>query len=201
MNRGSLPSELVIASGNKGKLAEFERLFAELPVRLRMQSELNVIPAEETGETFIENAILKARAAALQTGLAALADDSGLEVDALQGAPGVRSARYADSGKDSDNVNKLLDALADVPVAQRSARFHCVLVIVRHAHDPVPLITQASWEGQILDAQQGEGGFGYDPVFFVPSHGVTAAELDPSEKNAISHRGIATAQLLKLLTA
>ncbi|GAB5412694.1 MAG: XTP/dITP diphosphatase [Congregibacter sp.] len=201
MNKLSLPAELVIASGNRGKLAEFQRLFSALPVQLHMQSDLKVVPAEETGETFVENAILKARAAASQTGMAALADDSGLEVDALMGAPGVRSARYASSGEDRDNVAKLLNALEGVPDNQRSARFHCVLVIMRHAEDPVPLIAQGRWEGRILKAPQGDGGFGYDPVFFVPTHGVSAAELGSQEKNTISHRGIATAQMLQQLGA
>lgn len=191
--------DLVVATGNAGKVKELARLFGDLPVRLRLQSELGVIPAEETGLTFVENAILKARAAALQTGLPALADDSGLEVDALQGAPGVHSARYAESGGDEANKAKLLQALAGLDESQRQARFHCVLVLLRHAADPVPLIAQGVWEGSILDAPQGEGGFGYDPIFKVRSHGLSAAELESSVKNAISHRGVAAQQLLAQL--
>jgi XTP/dITP diphosphohydrolase len=197
-----LEGELVIASGNSGKLREFARLLGHLPLQLRLQSELNVVPAEETGLTFVENAILKARAASAQTGLSALADDSGLEVDALRGAPGVRSARYAgEDGPNADAANKarLLKDMATVADGQRQARFHCVLVLLRHAEDPVPVIAQGSWEGLILHREQGEGGFGYDPLFYVPTHRMSAAELDSGEKNAISHRGLATAQLLSLL--
>lgn len=191
--------KIVVATGNPGKVAEFQRLLAELPLELKLQSDLGVVPAEETGETFVENAILKARAAAEQTGLPALADDSGLEVDALKGLPGVRSARYAESGRDTDNKAKLLQAMEAVIDTERSARFHCVLVLLRHAQDPVPLIAQGSWEGQILRQPQGDGGFGYDPLFWVPTHGLSAAELPPAEKNAISHRGIAVQKLRSLL--
>ncbi|MFK7829985.1 MAG: RdgB/HAM1 family non-canonical purine NTP pyrophosphatase [Congregibacter sp.] len=193
------PGDLVVATGNAGKLAEFQRLLAPLPFNLRRQSEFDVIPAQETGLSFVENAILKARAATQQTGLPALADDSGLEVDALHGAPGVRSARYADSGLDEDNNSKLLEALKSTPEQTRSARFHCVLVVLRHPDDPVPLIAAGSWEGLILSAPRGDAGFGYDPLFFVPSHGVSAAELDPAQKNALSHRGIAVRRLLAQL--
>jgi XTP/dITP diphosphohydrolase len=198
----ALAGEIVIASGNQGKLAEFRRLLGHLPLTLRLQSEMNVVPAEETGLSFVENAILKARAASAQTGLPALADDSGLEVDALRGAPGVRSARYAGvdgPGADTANKARLLEAMAEVTDDRRQARFHCVLVFLRHAEDPVPVIAQGAWEGQILREEQGDRGFGYDPLFFVPTHGVSAAELDPKEKNAISHRGLATARLLPLL--
>ncbi|EAQ97672.2 non-canonical purine NTP pyrophosphatase, RdgB/HAM1 family [Congregibacter litoralis KT71] len=193
----------MVASGNQGKVAELARLFGHLPVNLRPQSEFSVVPAEETGLTFVENAILKARAVAAQTGLPALADDSGLAVDALRGAPGVRSARYAEGrdGDDEANKSKLLQAMADTPDHARQARFHCVLVLLRHPEDPIPLIAQGRWEGVILREAQGEGGFGYDPLFYVPSHGLSAAELDAAEKNAISHRGVAAARMLALLDA
>ncbi|MFT4767229.1 MAG: XTP/dITP diphosphohydrolase [Glaciecola sp.] len=197
----NLSGDIVVATGNQGKVAELARLLAQLPVNLRPQSEFNVIAAEETGLTFVENAILKARAVAAQTGLPALADDSGLEVDALLGAPGVRSARYAQGsdGDDEANKDKLLETMANVPDGARQARFHCVLVLLRHPNDPVPLIAQGRWEGIILREPQGNGGFGYDPLFFVPSHGLSAAELDPAQKNAISHRGLAAADMLALL--
>jgi len=191
--------DVVVASGNIGKVAELSRLFAPLALNLRLQSEFAVVPAEETGLTFVENAILKARAAAKQTGLPALADDSGLEVDALHGAPGVRSARYAQSGRTDDNNARLLAALDGVPDAERRARFHCVLVFMRHADDPVPLIAQGSWEGQILREARGSGGFGYDPLFYLPDRQASAAELDAGVKNSISHRGLAAKQMLALL--
>ncbi|MFT7287681.1 MAG: XTP/dITP diphosphohydrolase [Halieaceae bacterium] len=197
-----LPSgDIVVATGNAGKVAELSRLFADLPYQLRLQSEFAVTPAHESGETFVENAILKARAAAQQTGLPALADDSGLEVDALAGAPGVHSARYAEGGDGGDDANnhKLLDALAGIPTVRRRARFHCVLVLMRHSLDPVPLIAQGCWEGSILEAPRGEGGFGYDPLFLVPGHGCSAAEIPAAEKNRISHRARASEQLLALL--
>ncbi len=195
--------ELVVASGNAGKVAELQKLFSPLSITLRLQSELEVQPAEETGETFVENALLKARAAARQTGLPALADDSGLAVDALNGAPGVRSARFgADAGEqpgDAGNNARLLRELQGVPDAQRSARFHCVLVLMRHESDPAPLIAEGIWEGRILDAARGEGGFGYDPLFFVAERRCSAAELSPADKNQLSHRGMASRQLLELL--
>ncbi|WP_439106468.1 RdgB/HAM1 family non-canonical purine NTP pyrophosphatase [Congregibacter sp.] len=197
----SLAGDIVVASGNQGKVSELARLFGQLPVTLRPQSQFSVTPAEETGLTFVENAILKARAVAAQTGLPALADDSGLEVDALLGAPGVRSARYAEGsdGDDEANKSKLLKTMKDVPDGARQARFHCVLVLLKHPEDPVPLIAQGRWEGIILREPRGEGGFGYDPLFFVPSHNVSAAELEPAVKNAISHRGLAAADMLALL--
>lgn len=192
-----------MATGNRGKVVELQALFDELSVNLRLQSELGVTPAEETGHSFVENAILKARAATQQTGLPALADDSGLEVDALNGQPGVRSARYgADGGYangDSGNNERLLNALATVVDAERSARFHCVLVFMRHADDSVPLIAQGTWEGRILRETTGDGGFGYDPLFFVSEHNCSAAQLNAAVKNAISHRGQASRQLLSLL--
>lgn len=190
--------EIVVASSNAGKIAELARTLAPLGVALRPQHELNVTPAAETGLTFVENALIKARSAARQTGLAAIADDSGLAVDALGGAPGIHSARYTDGG-DAANNERLLRELAEVPDAERSARFHCVLVFLRRADDPVPIIAQGSWEGSILHACVGEGGFGYDPLFHVASQGKSAAELDPATKNRISHRARASAALLEAL--
>jgi XTP/dITP diphosphohydrolase len=165
------------------------------------QSELAVSDADETGLTFIENAIIKARHAALATGLAAIADDSGLAVDALGGAPGIYSARYAgEAATDADNIAKLLQALKDVPKAQRSAQFHCVLVYLRHAEDPTPLVCHGIWHGEITPAPQGNAGFGYDPVFYVAAEGCTSAELSRERKQQLSHRGKALAQLLSQLT-
>lgn len=200
--------KLVLASGNIGKLAELRDLLGDAGIDLHAQSEFGVDDAEETGLTFVENALLKARHAARATGLPALGDDSGLCVDALGGGPGLYSARYAGSHGDSAaNIAKLLDALRDVPEAQRSARFVSVLAFLRHADDPQPLIAEGVWEGRILTAPRGEGGFGYDPVFFDPDlfgpgRGMGAAELDAALKNRISHRGRALAMLReKLLVA
>ena len=193
-------NRLVIASNNKGKIAELTDLLGPLGLTPVAQGELGVGEAEEPAVTFVENAILKARHAARITGLPALADDSGLAVDALGGAPGVRSARYAgDTASDADNVQALLDALKDVPEAQRTAQFHCVLVYLRHADDPTPVICHGRWPGSILPEPQGEGGFGYDPVFLVPETGTSAAELPRTEKGRISHRGRALALLLDQL--
>lgn len=193
---------LVLASGNSGKLIELRELLADAGIALHAQSEFGVEDAEETGLTFVENAILKARHAARATGLPALADDSGLCVDALGGAPGLYSARYAGvHGDAAGNIAKLLTALRDVPEAARGARFVCVLALLRHAEDPQPLIAEGVWEGRILDAPRGGGGFGYDPVFFDPLLGQGAAELDPAHKHRISHRGRALAQLRAALTA
>ncbi len=195
-------SEIVLATGNAGKQRELDALLADLPLTLRLQSEFGVSSAEETGLTFVENAILKARHAARETGLPALADDSGLEVDALGGKPGVHSARYAGPGaSDADNVDKLLEALADVEAPARGAAFRCVVVLLRHADDPAPIICAGHWPGRIATARAGEGGFGYDPVFFVPDHDATAAELPAATKNAISHRAQALAQLRPALEA
>ncbi|TCT21864.1 RdgB/HAM1 family non-canonical purine NTP pyrophosphatase [Thermomonas haemolytica] len=186
---------LVLASGNAGKLAELRELLGA-GFTLHAQSEFGLADAEETGASFIENAILKARHAARATGLPALGDDSGLCVDALDGAPGLYSARYAGTHGDSEaNIDKLLRELDGVPDAERSARFVCVLALLRHADDPLPLIAQGIWEGRILHARQGRGGFGYDPVFFSPAHGCSAAELPADIKNRDSHRGRALAQL------
>ncbi|RPH26102.1 XTP/dITP diphosphatase [Buttiauxella warmboldiae] len=188
--------KVVLATGNAGKVRELADLLGDFGLDVIAQTELGVESAEETGLTFIENAILKARHAAQTTGLPAIADDSGLAVDVLGGAPGIYSARYAgEDASDRQNLEKLLAALKDVPDEQRKARFHCVLVYIRHAEDPTPLVCHGSWEGQITRESVGSGGFGYDPIFFVPSAGKTAAELTRDEKRAISHRG----QALKLL--
>ena len=188
--------KVVLATGNAGKVRELASLLHDFGLDVVAQTELGVYSAEETGLTFIENAILKARHAAQVTGLPAIADDSGLAVDALQGAPGIYSARYAGiDASDQQNLEKLLAALKEVPEAQRQAQFHCVLVYMRHANDPTPIVCHGSWPGVITQQPAGSGGFGYDPIFFVPSEGKTAAELTREEKSAISHRG----QALKLL--
>ncbi len=192
---------IVLATGNAGKVREINQLLHDSQLRAVPQSEFGVPEAEETGLTFVENAILKARNAARHTGLPAIADDSGLEVDALNGAPGIYSSRYAGPGAtDQDNLQKLLADLADVPDAQRGARFHCLMVHLRHAADPTPLIVQGTWEGSVLFEARGRNGFGYDPVFFVPTHGCAAAELSPEVKNRISHRGQALAKMIAALT-
>ncbi|HKK06913.1 MAG TPA: RdgB/HAM1 family non-canonical purine NTP pyrophosphatase [Gammaproteobacteria bacterium] len=189
---------VVLASGNLGKVREINQLLTELAIEVLPQSEFQVPEVEETGLTFVENAILKARNAAARTGLPAIADDSGLEVDALNGAPGIYSARYAGPGaSDTDNLQRLLGELDGVAEAERSARFQCLMVYMRHAGDPTPIICQGTWEGRILTAAQGSGGFGYDPVFFVPDRGCSAAELSPEVKNSLSHRG----QALRCLVA
>lgn len=191
--------KLVLASGNAGKLAELRALLGE-GFDLHAQSEFGIADAEETGLSFVENAILKARHAARASGLPALADDSGLCVDALRGAPGLYSARYAGvHGDHAANIDKLLRELEQVGDAERGARFVCVLALVRHADDPLPLLAQGVWEGRILRARAGNGGFGYDPVFYSPAHGCSAAELAPDVKNRDSHRGHALAQLHALL--
>ena len=188
--------ELVLASGNAGKLAELHELLGGGRYVLRAQSEFDVDDAEETGLTFVENALLKARHASRATGLPALGDDSGLCVDALGGAPGLYSARYAGAHGDSAaNIARLLRELDGVPDAARTARFHCVLALLRSHDDPRPLIVEGSWEGRILRAPRGDRGFGYDPVFLDPENAMSAAELEPAIKNAISHRGRALAAL------
>ncbi|MGN6111455.1 MAG: RdgB/HAM1 family non-canonical purine NTP pyrophosphatase [Luteimonas sp.] len=188
--------EIVLASGNAGKLAELRELLAGAGHVLRAQSEFGIADAEETGLTFVENALLKARHAAAATGLPALADDSGLCVDALGGAPGLYSARYGGvHGDSARNIERLLGELRDVPDAARTGRFHCALALLRSADDPRPLLAEGSWEGRILREPRGARGFGYDPVFLDPDNGVSAAELEPAIKNAISHRGRALAAL------
>jgi len=199
-------AELVLASHNAKKLKELQALFTPLGYTLRLVSEFSDVEPEENASSFVENALIKARHAARVSGLPALADDSGLEVAALNGAPGVRSARYAEDAaqasaaeRDRANNAKLLAALSGLPPEQRAARFVSVLALLRHADDPVPLLAHGFWNGRILEAPRGEQGFGYDPLFFVPEHGCSAAELAPDVKNGISHRARAAAELLRLL--
>ncbi len=193
---------MVLASGNAGKLEEMRQILHDAGIDLIAQGELGIADVDETASTFVENALLKARHAARSSALAALGDDSGLCVDALAGAPGLISARYAGRHGDSAaNIAKLLDALRDVPDPQRGAHFHCSIVLLTHADDPAPLIAEGRWYGRILRAPRGERGFGYDPVFLDLASNVSAAELDPLVKNRISHRGQALALLRKLLQA
>ena len=194
--------KLVLASSNHGKLEELRSLLSGSGIELIAQSDLGVDDAEETGTTFVENALLKARHATRATGLPALADDSGICVDALRGAPGLYSARYAGEHGNADrNIDKLLQDMADVPDAERSAHFYCVLVLLRHADDPQPLIVEGQWNGEILRERRGSGGHGYDPVFFDKVHGQSAAEMELSFKNGVSHRGKALALLKQRLAA
>jgi XTP/dITP diphosphohydrolase len=193
--------KLVLASGNVGKLAEMRQILDGCGIELISQRDLGVTDADETARTFVENALLKARHASCHTGLPALGDDSGICVDALGGAPGLLSARYAgEHGNAAANIAKLLDALRDVPEARRTAHFHCSIVLIAHADDPVPFIAEGRWHGTVLHAPRGDAGFGYDPVFFDPVQGMSAAELEPDVKNRISHRGRALAALRNLLT-
>jgi len=192
--------KVVLASSNKGKLVELQTILDQRDVQLFPQSEFSVSDADETGLSFVENALIKARHACLSTGLPAIADDSGIEVDALKGEPGIYSARYAGfhgPEADIDNNAKLLRELENIAEADRTARFQCVIAYMRHAKDPMPLICQGTWEGRILFKEEGENGFGYDPLFYVPSHSCASAKLDAVTKNAISHRGQALTQLLK----
>ena len=190
---------IVLASGNAGKLREFSQLFANWDIEVVPQSEFDVPEADETGLSFIENALIKARHASRISGLPALADDSGLAVDALEGAPGIYSARYAGTGAtDADNNRKLLEALADVDDAQRGASFHCALAFVRRHDDPVPLLCSAQWSGRILREPSGDQGFGYDPLFYVESQGMTSAQLPRDVKNQLSHRAQAVQQFAAL---
>lgn len=192
--------KLVLASGNAGKLEELRAMLAALPLQIVAQGELGVEDVPETGLTFVENALIKARHASAVTGLPALADDSGLIVDALGGAPGLYSARYAGSPTDAAANNaKLLQAMRDIPADRRQARFYAVIVLLRHPEDPQPLIAEGSWEGEITFAPRGNGGFGYNPVFLDPAHGLTAAEMSAELKNELSHRGKALAVLEKRL--
>lgn len=191
-------NQLVLASNNAGKVREVGQILAELNMDVMPQGDFDVEDIAETGTTFVENAIIKARHAAEVTGLPAVADDSGLVVDALNGQPGVWSARYAGEGaSDQANLNKLMEQLGDTPDEQRSARFLCLMVFMRHAADPTPVIAQGVWEGRISTAAAGDNGFGYDPVFWVAEHGCTAAELSAEVKNSLSHRG----QALRALVA
>ncbi len=197
-------SKIVLATGNQGKVKELANLLATHQLEIVPQSDFNVSDVAETGTTFVENAIIKARHAAKITGLPAIADDSGLEVDALNGAPGVYSARYAsditENPSDDDNTNKLLHALKDVPEEQRSARFHCVLVYMLHENDPTPIICHGVWQGSISHSKQGDQGFGYDPVFWQNDLQLSSAQLPRDLKNKLSHRGQALAKLVKKLT-
>lgn len=197
---GKVMKSIVLATGNPGKVRELSAMLSGLGFEIRPQSDFAVPEADETGLTFVENAILKARNAAAHTGLPAIADDSGIEVDALNGAPGIYSARYAGVGaSDHDNNAKLLDALKEVPDAERTARFRAVIVYLKHADDPSPIIAEGAWEGQILHQEEGGNGFGYDTLFFVPTHGMASALLDPEVKNGLSHRGQALEQLVQAL--
>lgn len=193
-------SRLVLATGNAGKVREMAALLADAGIEVVAQSEFAVPEVPETGLSFLENALIKARNAARHAGLPALADDSGLCVDALDGAPGIYSARYSGTGDDAANNQKLLAELAGVAAGERTARFHCALAMVLHGDDPLPLICEASWHGQILSAPRGSGGFGYDPLFLPDGQQVTSAELDPATKNRLSHRGQATQQYLQAIT-
>ena len=190
--------KIVLATGNEGKLRELQNMLGNNDIQFVTQKSMAISDADETGLTFVENAIIKARHASAASGLPALADDSGLEVDALNGEPGIYSARYAGVGADDlQNNQKLLEALQNTPDAQRTARFQCVIIFMRHANDATPLILQGTWEGRILHAAVGDNGFGYDPLFFVPGYGCSSAQLEPNVKNSISHRG----QALKKLQA
>lgn len=193
-------SRIVVATGNRGKLAEIRAILDEYRVEVVSQGDLGIGEVEETGRTFVENAILKARNAAAASARPAIADDSGLEVQALGGAPGICSARYAGEPADDDaNIDRLLAALDGVE--DRTAAFRCVMVFLRHAEDPAPVIAEGVWRGRILAARRGAGGFGYDPVFFDPASGSSAAELAPAEKNRISHRARALRELARRLGA
>ncbi|MBT3013253.1 MAG: XTP/dITP diphosphatase [Candidatus Thiodiazotropha sp. (ex Lucina aurantia)] len=193
--------KIVLASNNAGKVREINQLLASEQITVVAQKEFNIPDAIEDGLSFVENAIKKARHAASLSGLPAIADDSGIEVDALNGAPGIYSARFAGpDSTDEANLQKLLDHLKEIPEAQRSARFQCLLVYMRHAEDPTPIICQGTWEGRILHQPRGENGFGYDPIFYVPSHDCSSAELEPEVKNSLSHRGQALKKLLHALS-
>ena len=199
--RAALPASLGLATGNAGKLREMREILAPWQVEVRPQADFTEESAAETAVTFVENALLKARFASRHAQLPAIADDSGLEVDALGGVPGVCSARYAGAtADDAANNRKLLHALADVPAESRTARYRCVMVFLRSAEDPAPVIAAAQWEGRIARAPRGEAGFGYDPLFVVDAAGRTAAELSAAEKNRLSHRGHALRALVTALT-
>ncbi len=197
-----LPRQIVLATANRGKLEELQQMLAPLALDIVSQATLGVTPVEETGLTFVENALLKARHACLRSGLPAIGDDSGIEVDALKGAPGLYSARYAGpDASDEENNRLVLKQLEGRSAGERRARFQCLLVFLRHPEDPTPLICQGTWEGRILEAPRGQDGFGYDPLFLIPERNQTAAELPPEMKNHLSHRGQALRQLLERLRA
>ncbi len=194
---GATSNKIILASGNAGKVREIDQLLEGLSLKVLPQSDFNVPEIEETGRTFVENAILKARNAAKHTGLPVIADDSGIVVDALQGRPGIVSARFAGVGaSDMDNLEKLIDMVRPFAEEERTARFICSMVYLRHEDDPMPVIAEGVWEGQIITDPKGEYGFGYDPIFYVSSHQCTSAELSPEIKNTLSHRGQALMQLL-----
>ncbi|MCP3666172.1 MAG: XTP/dITP diphosphatase [Gammaproteobacteria bacterium] len=201
MSQNHQGERIVLASNNAGKVREINQLLATQEIEVIPQGELDIPEADETGLTFVENAILKARNATELSSLPAIADDSGIEVDALKGAPGIYSARYAGPGcNDTDNNEKLLNALKGLPAEERTARFQCVMVYMRHAGDPTPIICQGSWEGVILTEPSGDNGFGYDPLFYVPTEGCTSADLSADKKNSLSHRGEALRKLLDALS-
>jgi len=192
--------QVILASGNQGKLVELQDVLCGKDIDLIPQSEFNVSDVPENGLSFVENALIKARHACIETGLPSIADDSGIEVDALNGGPGIYSARYAGAigpSADAENNAKLVAELEQVPDLERTARFQCVIVFLRHANDAMPLICRGTWEGRILFEESGNNGFGYDPLFYVPTHDCTSAELDPEIKNSLSHRGQALRQLLQ----
>lgn len=192
--------EVILASNNPGKAKEINALLEDLSISVIPQSNLNVEEAEETGLTFVENALIKARNAAVHTNHPSIADDSGIEVPALNGAPGIYSARYAGVGaSDEDNLYKLIEDIKELPEKARIAQFVCVMVYMRHANDPIPIISQGIWKGRLIIHPKGENGFGYDPIFFVPTHNCTSAELSPEIKNTLSHRGQALRKLVKLM--
>ncbi|MCG7873761.1 MAG: RdgB/HAM1 family non-canonical purine NTP pyrophosphatase [Candidatus Thiodiazotropha lotti] len=192
---------IVLASNNAGKVREINQLLASEQITVVPQKDFNIPDAIEDGLSFVENAIKKARHASSLSGLPAIADDSGIEVDALSGAPGIYSARFAGAGaSDEENLQKLLSCIEDIPEEKRTARFQCLMVYMRHAEDPTPIICQGSWEGRILFEPQGENGFGYDPIFYVPTHDCSSAQLEPLTKNSLSHRGQALKALLQALS-
>lgn len=198
----SLPDRIVLASSNAGKVREINEMLAGHAVRIVSQSEFNVPEVAETGLTFIENALLKARHAVRHTGLPAIADDSGIELAALDGRPGIYSARYAGpEASDADNLQKLIADVRELPEDRRRCRFVCLMVYLRHAEDPTPLIAEGVWEGIAVTTPRGSNGFGYDPIFYVPTHHCTSAELPPETKNRLSHRGQALLRLVAQLQA
>ncbi|MCG7911218.1 MAG: RdgB/HAM1 family non-canonical purine NTP pyrophosphatase [Candidatus Thiodiazotropha taylori] len=192
---------IVLASNNAGKVREINQLLASEQITVVAQKEFNIPDAIEDGLSFVENAIKKARHASSLSGLPAIADDSGIEVDALNGAPGIYSARFAGPGaSDEENLQKLLSRMEEIPEAKRTARFQCLMVYMRHSEDPTPIICQGSWEGRILFQPQGDNGFGYDPIFYVPTHDCSSAQLAPETKNSLSHRGQALKALMQALS-
>lgn len=197
----TLPTTLILASHNQGKCREFQQLLAPKGITVRSARAFDLPDVEETGLTFVENALIKARHVARLTGKPALADDSGLCVDALQGQPGIYSARFSEEQTDAANNAKLLECLKNTETAERTAFFYCALVLLRHPEDPTPIIAEGKWHGRILTAPKGDNGFGYDPLFHVPSENKTSAELTPETKNRLSHRGRAMQSLLAALAS